>query len=247
MPRLPKKLQENSAYATEWNAMVDYLASLRPMHAPNTLTQHTPYGVFRRANAQGIPGKGGGLNFRGAYSSSESYDIDDVVYTGSDKQRIDWVCLISNSPTDIHYPTWPEPVDPDPVYWRCLSISPPTLRGTITNGCYPASGGADWKLDYFQVTFPSGEVDLVAKGFDCRPSTTSKSFIGTGVNYTYSSSNLRYSTAPTGVGQYEVLIPPIQNGDQIFIGYSANGAGVVGASCFFFDMTPRIWGRRNIQ
>ena len=53
MPRLPKKMTASQTpISVEWNAMVDYLASLRPIDAPGTTTTHTPFGVSRAANKQ---------------------------------------------------------------------------------------------------------------------------------------------------------------------------------------------------
>lgn len=50
MPSLPRKMRlSESAFAVQWNAMVDYLASLRPIEGPGTFTSHTPFGTARSA------------------------------------------------------------------------------------------------------------------------------------------------------------------------------------------------------
>ena len=53
MPRLPKKLTRGDKFSTEWNAMVDYLASLRPVQSSTTRTTHTLHGVIREAEKRG--------------------------------------------------------------------------------------------------------------------------------------------------------------------------------------------------
>lgn len=48
MPRLPRKFQGSDSRTTEWNAAVDYMASLTPMNSKDMLTDHTVHGVFRK-------------------------------------------------------------------------------------------------------------------------------------------------------------------------------------------------------
>ena len=60
MPRLPRKIPGSSAYAMEFNAVVDYLVSLRPATSVGTLTEHNTFGVIRRGNAKVAPGKQSG-------------------------------------------------------------------------------------------------------------------------------------------------------------------------------------------
>lgn len=65
MPRLPRKMRmSQSPFGVEWNAMCDYLASLKPIDGPNVHTDHTPFGVARKAYGRGAasqPGVGGNL------------------------------------------------------------------------------------------------------------------------------------------------------------------------------------------
>lgn len=49
---LPRKLDAHHPQAAEWNRMVDWLRSLAPMQGPNVLTQHTPFGIIRKAQPQ---------------------------------------------------------------------------------------------------------------------------------------------------------------------------------------------------
>lgn len=54
MPRLPRKMRTSqSPFGVEWNAMCDYLASLKPIDGPNVHTDHTPFGVARKSYGRG--------------------------------------------------------------------------------------------------------------------------------------------------------------------------------------------------
>lgn len=53
MPNLPRKLSGNSPMAAWCNALIDYLASLRPRESPGVLTSQTTRGTFREAKPGG--------------------------------------------------------------------------------------------------------------------------------------------------------------------------------------------------
>lgn len=61
----------------------------------------------------------GGLVYRGQYDATQTYNVNDLVYTFPDANtRIPWVCLIANSSASPQAPTWPEP---GTVYWRDIA------------------------------------------------------------------------------------------------------------------------------
>lgn len=47
---MPRKLSGTGPQAIEWNAMVDYLTSLRPIPSSGGTMEHTTFGVVRRSN-----------------------------------------------------------------------------------------------------------------------------------------------------------------------------------------------------
>lgn len=60
--KVPKKRIVRTSYDQEWNDLVDLVVSLMPKPSNNTLTEHSPHGVFRKAK----PGQGGGGTVRGS-------------------------------------------------------------------------------------------------------------------------------------------------------------------------------------
>ena len=141
MPRLPKKLTRGDKFATEWNAMVDYLQSLRPIQSSTTLATHTLRGVIREAYKPGVGISGWRWASPRTYDKTKSYapnqivvvlptntvvvdghtdpDTEELVYTPAGL----WVCLKSprvaipeTDPVEyaIHTPQWPTPTPDDP-------------------------------------------------------------------------------------------------------------------------------------
>lgn len=64
MPRLPRKLPSSTPYASEWNKMIDSVASLRPVPSAGVLTDHGVHGVSRRAIMQPRGSGGGGITLQ---------------------------------------------------------------------------------------------------------------------------------------------------------------------------------------
>ena len=54
--RLPKKMSGSSKTVTEWNAMVDYLASIEPKQSFGTKIKRTTRGTFHSVDKEALAG-----------------------------------------------------------------------------------------------------------------------------------------------------------------------------------------------
>jgi hypothetical protein len=83
----------------------------------------------------------GGMNYRGTWSSSTAYNLEDVVRVLSGANQGVWVCVTANT---NEAPVWPEPTS-GTVYWNMLAFG-----ALATSVC---DGGS--KTSYVNATPPS--------------------------------------------------------------------------------------------
>ena len=130
---VPGRAYPNSASASDMNRIVDVLnAILRARVDPQSAGQVTFSDsdmVIRLTGGGGGGGTGGGFNWRGEYSSSTTYSVNDVVrvsttyiYGDGNNYTGVWLCVASSTGNQ---PIFPEPGTP---HWVMLSMGPRTLN-----------------------------------------------------------------------------------------------------------------------
>lgn len=158
-------------------------------------------------------GTGGGVNPRGAYSSSVDYNVNDLVYVDVDaKTRVPYICEIQNGPTHgVQAPSFPP--DPGTVYWRCYSyFGGQGLRNfkiLSLHGTYLTC--SEWNGSSYTGSW------TVYKPYHLRTDVSSEVIDGVTVNYTYDVSdpdNKRVADDGTNV-ETEVMHPRYVAGDFV--------------------------------
>lgn len=99
------------------NAVQRALQANRAQFAPGTLTNRTTGGITRKPAWRPRPRGGGGMNFSGEWSATESYKVDDVVVIRGGTESGTYICIraVTSNPADVT-------LQPGQgIYWASLS------------------------------------------------------------------------------------------------------------------------------
>lgn len=100
MIRVPQRLRSSEKSAAWLNALRDAVASLVPVHSPDSLTAHTTRGTVKRSfGGKSTTSTGGvGLRLRGEYRSDTAYATGDLVVIAAGPAGGAYVSLEDNAP-----------------------------------------------------------------------------------------------------------------------------------------------------
>lgn len=102
MPQLPSKTIGDSHGERDFNKLVDFAKSLRPMRGTGVKTIHTIYGVSRKASRTKRGGGSTQLAIRGEYGPGISYKLYDIVIISTGDFAGTYVWINSSPGGGIH-------------------------------------------------------------------------------------------------------------------------------------------------